>query len=245
MGVTKLVEATNDMWYDISSGYGFAVAFSIERGIFMARKSRKQQYWERTKSALSVTVGYIRLSVANKEESSSIENQEFIIECWGDQHQIPISHYYIDNGFSGKRFDRPAFQEMIHDIITGKVNCVVVKDLSRLGRNHITIGYYIEVLFPSNGVRFVSVNDHFDTIDGITNLIHSCSSRIRIPITNAFSQQVSIEIIKKLEATLDMKAQNGTFIGPRAPFGYQKLESIPEQLVPDPNHLLSYEKSSR
>ena len=155
----------------------FAVAFSIERGIFMTRKSRKHQYTEGLKSSAPVAVGYIRLSVANKEECSSIENQKFIIECWGEQHQIPISHYYIDN---------------------------------------------------------VSVNDQFDTIDGITNQERPYSSRIRVPITNAFNEQVSIEIKKKMEATLDMKAQQGIFIGPRAPFGYQKAEYNHDQLIPDP-----------
>ena len=123
---------------------------------------------------------------------------------------------------------------MIQDILTGKINCVIVKDLSRLGRNYISTGYYIEVLFPAHGVRFVSVNDQFDTIDGIINQEHPYSSRIRVPITNAFNEQVSIEIKKKVEAALDMKAQNGTFIGPRAPFGYQKLESNHGQLIPDP-----------
>ena len=212
----------------------FAVAFSIERGIFMTRKSRKHQYTEGLKSSAPVAVGYIRLSVANKEECSSIENQKFIIECWGEQHQIPISHYYIDNGFSGKRFDRPAFQEMIEDILAGKINCVIVKDLSRLGRDYIITGYYIEVIFPINRVRFVSVNDQLDTIDGITNQERPYSSRIRVPITNAFNEQVSIEIKKKMEATLDMKAQQGIFIGPRAPFGYQKAEDNHDQLIPDP-----------
>ena len=172
----------------------------------MARKSRKHKYKEELKSPFPVAAGYIRLSVANKEKACSIENQKFIIECWGEQHQIPISHYYIDNGFSGKFSDRPAFQEMIQDILSGNINCVVVKDLSRLGRNYISTGYYIEVFFPSNGIRFVSVNDQFDTIDGIINQEHTCSSRIRVPITNAFNEQVSIEIKKKMEATLDMKA---------------------------------------
>lgn len=115
----------------------------------MTRKSRKHQYTEGLKSSAPVAVGYIRLSVANKEECSSIENQKFIIECWGEQHQIPISHYYIDNGFSGKRFDRLAFQEMIEDILAGKINCVIVKDLSRLGRDYIITGYYIEVIFSN------------------------------------------------------------------------------------------------
>ncbi len=95
-------------------------------------------------------------------------------------------------------------------------------------------GYYIEVLFPSNGVRFVSVNEQFDTIDGITNQKNPYSSKIRMPITNAFNEQVSIEIKKKMEATLDMKAQHGIFIGPRAPFGYQKAEDNHDQLIPDP-----------
>lgn len=211
-----------------------AVAFFVERGIFMARKSRKHQHAEMVKTSIAKAVGYVRLSVANQEESSSIQNQKFIIECWGDQHQIPISNYYIDNGFSGKRFDRPAFQKMSKDIFAGKINCVIVKDLSRLGRDYITTGYYIEVIFPANGVRFVSVNDQFDTIDGITNQECPYSSKTRVPITNAFNEQVSIEIKKKVEATLDMKAQHGTFIGPRAPFGYQKSESNRDQLIPDP-----------
>ena len=200
----------------------------------MARKSRKHKYKEELKSPFPVAVGYIRLSVANKEKASSIENQKFIIERWGEQQQIPISHYYIDNGFSGKFSDRPAFQEMIQDILSGDINCVVVKDLSRLGRNYISTGYYIEVFFPSNGIRFVSVNDQFDTIDGIIYQEHTCSSRIRVPITNTFNEQVSIEIKKKMEATLDMKAQHGIFIGPRAPFGYQKAEDNHDQLIPDP-----------
>lgn len=200
----------------------------------MARKSRKHQHAEMVRTSTAQAVGYVRLSAANREESSSIQNQKFIIECWGDQHQIPISHYYIDNGFSGQQFDRPAFQKMIKGILAGKINCVIVKDLSRLGRDYITTGYYIEVIFPANGVRFVSINDQFDTIDGITNQEHPYSSRIRVPITNVFNEQVSIEIKKKVEATLDMKAQHGTFIGPRAPFGYKKSESNHDQLIPDP-----------
>ena len=125
----------------------------------MARKSRKHQYTEMFRPSTANAVGYVRLSVANQEEFNSIQNQKFIIERWVDQHQIPISHYYIDNGFNGQRFDRFAFQEMIEDILAGKINCVIVKDLSRLGRDYITTGYYIEVIFPANGVRFVSIND--------------------------------------------------------------------------------------
>ena len=91
------------------------------------------------------TVGYIRLSVLNRDPHGSVENQRLMIEEWGRQHQIPIMRYYIDNDFSGKRFDRPAFQGMIQDIQKGRIDCIVVKDLSRLGRDYITVGYYLEL----------------------------------------------------------------------------------------------------
>lgn len=124
------MEAENDIWYDIVRGYGLRRSLFRRKGIFMARKCRKHQHAEMVRTSTAQTVGYLRLSVANQEEFNSIQNQEFIIERWGDQHQIPISHYYIDNGFSSQRFDRPAFQEMIEDILAGKINCVIVKDLS-------------------------------------------------------------------------------------------------------------------
>ena len=92
----------------------------------MARKSRK--HLELAVSVSKDTVGYIRLSVLNRDPHGSVENQRLMIEEWGHRHQIPIMRYYIDNGFSGKRFDRPAFQEMLQDIRKGKINCVVVKD---------------------------------------------------------------------------------------------------------------------
>ena len=92
----------------------------------MARKSRKHP--ELAIPVSKDTVGYIRLSVLNRDPNGSVENQRFLIEEWGHQHQIPIMRYYIDKGFSGKRFDRPAFQKMLQDIEAGKIDCVVVKD---------------------------------------------------------------------------------------------------------------------
>ncbi len=142
--------------------------------------------------------------------------------------------YYLDDGYSGTSFNRPAFRVMTQNIRSGKIGCVVVKDLSRLGRDYITTGYYIEVFFPSEGGRFVSVNDHFDTIDGITNQNRPSGSSIHVPIINAFNEQISIDIKKKVEELLDMKAKQGMFIGPRAPFGYQKSELDRNKLVPDP-----------
>lgn len=116
----------------------------------MARKSRKYPNIDLIIKPSRDTVGYIRLSVRNKDTSSSIENQKLIIEEWGRQHQTPIMYYYIDNGFSGNRFDRPAFQQLIQDILAGKIECIVVKDLSRLGRDYITVGYHLEIFSLSN-----------------------------------------------------------------------------------------------
>jgi len=200
----------------------------------MARKSRKHPAPKLTTSR--DTVGYIRLSVRNNDPASSIENQKRIIEEWGQQNQTPISCYYIDNGFSGKRFDRPGFQEMIQNILADKIECIVVKDLSRLGRDYVEVGYYIEMFFPSKRVRFVSINDQFDTIDGMTNRNPNAplKSSSHSPLINLLNEQVSVETQKKVEVILDMKAQHGEFIGPRAPFGYQKSSENPSQLIPDP-----------
>ena len=125
---------------------------------------------------------------------------------------------------------------MLQDIQKGKIGCVVVKDLSRLGRGYITVGYYLEMFFPSKNVRFVSINDQFDTTDGITNRDKSAhiQSGTRIPLINLFNELVSIETKMKVEVVLDMKAQRGEFIGPRAPFGYQKSNENLNQLVLDP-----------
>ncbi len=202
----------------------------------MARKSRKRPNIDLLIKPNRDTVGYIRLSVRNTDPTSSIENQKLIVEEWGRQHQAPIMHYYIDNGFSGTRFDRPAFQQMIQDILADKIECIVVKDLSRLGRDHLTVGYHLEIFFPRQHVRFVSVNDQFDTIDGITNQNKEVpiQSRVRIPFINLFNEQVSIETKIKVKELLNMKAQRGEFIGPRAPFGYQKSRENSDQLIPDP-----------
>ena len=155
----------------------------------MARKSRKHPNIDLIIKPSRDTIGYICLSVRNKDSSSSIENQKLIIEEWGHQHQTTIMHYYIDNGFSSNRFDCPVFQRMILDILADKIECIVVKDLSRLGRDHITVGYHLEIFFPRQRVRFVSVNDQFDTIDGITNQNKDISiqSRVRIPFINLCS----------------------------------------------------------
>lgn len=199
----------------------------------MARKSRKQPFKAATMDVRS-TVGYIRLSIGNKDASCSVENQKLIIEQWAAEHEMPISDFYIDANHSSSNFDRPAFKQMLADIDAGRIECIIVKDLSRLGREFLSTSYYFEEHFSSKKVRFISVNDHFDTIDGINNQEAESSSRVRIPIINAFNEQVSLDIQKKTKAALDMKAAHGMFIGPRAPFGYKKSPDNHFALEVDP-----------
>ena len=135
------VEAENRTWYNPLKGYGLLHSLFLLRGRHhVSRKSRKHPALKLTTRPSRDTIGYIRLSVRDKDPSGSIESQRLMIKEWGQRHQIPIMRYYIDNGFSGKRFDRPAFQKMIQDILADRVECIIVKDLFRLGRDYITVG---------------------------------------------------------------------------------------------------------
>ena len=227
------VEAENGICYNADRLWVCRGLFLHRREKIMARKSRKHQIVTLQQPHCEAA-GYIRLSVTGKDGDDSIENQKRIIEIWGQKNQLPISRWYIDDGWSGRTLNRPEFQKLIADIDRGEVSCVVVKDLSRLGRNYIAVGYCIEVFFPMSRVRLVSVNDNFDTVNGLTDQTQPRGSLIRIPIRNAFNEQVTVEIKQKVEATLKMKAERGAYIGPRAPFGYQKSETNHDQLIPDP-----------
>lgn len=207
----------------------------------MARKSRKQPKYT-LPLPFRETVGYIRLSYIGKDGENSIENQKTIIEDWESDNKILISRWYIDSGYSGKTFQRPEFMKMIRAVERGEIECVVVKDLSRLGRSHIDVGYYLEFYFPQKKVRFVSVNDHFDTLDGINDQQYPQRMSIRVPIINLYNEQVSIDLKRKEEVALKMKAERGAFIGPRAPFGYKKTEDNHDKLIPDPIAAMTVKK---
>ena len=179
---------------------------------------------------------YCRLSNDDERdgESVSIENQKLLLQSYVRQRGWNEIAVYCDDGYSGMNFDRPGVKRLIEDAKAKKINLILVKDLSRFGRNYIEFGQYTEVFFPMNCVRFVSINDDFDTVNSLTDQSHPHGARIRIPIKNAFNEQVAVEIKQKVEATLQMKIDRGTFVGPRAPFGYQKSEANHDQLVPDP-----------
>ena len=134
----------------------------------MARKSRKYVI-EKSNSGMFKVGGYIRLSVSKEEQpNTSIESQRLIIEDYIKNDTDLILHkLYIDENVSGSTFKRNGFEDMIEDIESGEVNCVVVKDLSRFSREFIGAGYYIEKYFPLHGVRFISISENFDTLNDI------------------------------------------------------------------------------
>ena len=166
---------------------------------------------------------YLRLSKedGDKEESDSITNQkELIFEYLKSREDIRIHKVRIDDGYSGVNFERPAFQQMLADIKSGKVDCVVTKDLSRFGRNHIEVGKYLEKIFPYLGVRFIAINDHYDSALNVGQ-----TDSIIIPFKNLINDAYCRDISIKIRSNLEVKRKKGDFVGAFAPYGYRKLET--------------------
>ena len=196
----------------------------------MARKSRKVQPVELVREISCRAAVYIRLSVEDtKSGSISIETQRMIIDRFLAQHpEIAVYNTYIDNGATGTNFHRPGFQQMLSDIEAGEVNCVIVKDLSRLGRNAIDTGYYIEQYFRVRKVRFIAVNDQFDTEDQ-----GDAYMGIILPLRNMINEAYALDIGRKIKAQQRQAMKDGKFVGGRAPYGYQKDPEDCHQLVVD------------
>ncbi|MCI9220390.1 MAG: recombinase family protein, partial [Lachnospiraceae bacterium] len=167
---------------------------------------------------------------ASKAESNSISNQkELIRDFLKDKEDIVVVSERVDDGYSGSSFERPSFKLMLEDIKKGVVDCVVVKDLSRFGREYIDSGRYIERLFPALGVRFIAVNDGYDSLEGKDQ-----SDEIIIPFKNLINDAYCRDISVKIRSHLEVKRKNGEFIGSFAPYGYQKDEGCRNRLVVDP-----------
>lgn len=174
---------------------------------------------------------YLRLSRedGDKEESDSIVNQkELIKEFLKSRPDIRIHKIRVDDGYSGVNFERPAFQEMLSDIREGKTNCVVVKDLSRFGRNYIEVGKYIEKIFPYLGVRFIAINDNYDSME-----VKSHNENIIIPFKNLVNDAYCRDISIKIRTNLEVKRKRGDFVGAFAPYGYKKSEDDKNRLEID------------
>lgn len=164
-----------------------------------------------------------------KSESNSIGNQRELIRAYiHEQHDIELYDIYVDDGFSGSNFDRPEFKRMISDIEAGRVNCVIVKDLSRFGRDYIETGRYIQKVFPAFGVRFIALTDHYDSLH-----TDAGESGIVLPVKNFINDSYCRDISTKVKSQLEVKRKNGECIAPFALYGYRKAENNKNQLIID------------
>lgn len=171
---------------------------------------------------------YIRLSRedGDKEESDSVGNQrKLLTEYVSKMEDFILYDTYVDDGYTGTSFNRPGFKRMIADIEEGRVNCVIVKDLSRFGRDYIDTGRYLERVFPELGVRFISVSDGIDSIRQAYDML--------LPIKNIFNEQYARDISKKIQATVKAKQKAGEFIGAFTSYGYKKSFVDKNKLVVD------------
>ena len=199
----------------------------------MARKSRKETAAVAVQEADAACRAaiYVRLSVEDTHTHSvSVETQQMIIARYLEQYpEISVYDTYIDNGATGTNFHRPGFQQMLSDIEAGHVNCVIVKDLSRLGRNTIDTGYYIEQYFRIRSIRFIAVNENFDTAAP-----EDAHSGIIIPLRNMINEAYAMDIARKIKAQQRQAMKDGKYVGGRTPYGYLKAPDNCHQLIVDP-----------
>ncbi len=175
---------------------------------------------------------YIRLSQEDKDkkyesDSESVSNQKEILRNYCKHNGFNLVNEYVDDGYSGTNFDRPGFAKMIEDIKAKKINLVIVKDLSRLGRDHVMTGYYIETYFPENKVRFISIVENYDSMK---NQASNDSSTFIIACNDYYSKQNSL----KVRNVLDSKRIAGKFIGSKPCYGYMRDPDDKGHLIPNP-----------
>ena len=172
---------------------------------------------------------YLRLSLSdgdlgknNKDESNSIENQRLLLQSFVESMDELDGEVreYIDDGYSGTNFNRPAFQDMIEDAKKGKVDVLLVKDLSRLGRDYIGVGDYLEQIFPIMGVRVIAINSQYDSNNYIGKTMG-----LEMSISNLVNTLYSRDLSKKYKSCIQTKWKQGVSTGGRIPFGYKKAEN--------------------
>ena len=169
---------------------------------------------------------YMRLSKDDDgtSESASIMTQRKMLRSYAADKGFQVFDEYVDDGWSGTNFDRPDFKRMIADIEAGKVNLVLTKDLSRLGRDYITAGQYTEIYFPSKGVRYIAINDGYDSDSPYTDIA---------PFKNVINEMYARDTSKKIRSAFTTKMRDGAYIAAFAPYGYQKDPADKNHLVVD------------
>ena len=187
---------------------------------------------ERKASERYKTAAYCRLSVedSGKPGTDTIKAQISMLRSFVQYSpDMELCSVYSDNGCSGRDFSRPAFERMMGDIRSGKINCVVVKDMSRFGRNYLGSGEYIERIFPSLGVRFISLCDGYDSLSSTGDMRY-----LLLPLKNIINEAYSRDISRKTSAALRAKKEMGEFIGSWAPYGFMRSADDRHRLIPDP-----------
>lgn len=208
----------------------------------MARKKRLDVNevldWERAGCGLQEeqniyqTAGYIRLSIedSGKTDGYSLENQEKLVRDYiADQQDMRLYRLYIDNGATGTVFERPAFDEMMQDMKDGKINCIVVKDLSRLGRNYLEAGNYLEQIFPFFRMRFISITDGYDS-----NSPDVTNESLIIPLKNIINEGYAKDISLKITTSFESRKKQGQFMGRYPVYGYLKDPQNKNHLIVNP-----------
>lgn len=197
----------------------------------MARKSRIAGQQPLTLPERIYKVGlYVRLSVldSGKKDSDTVETQEAILRQFIEGKPcFSLVSVYVDNGQTGVNFERDEFEHLLEDVRSGRVDCIIVKDLSRFGRNYIETGEYLEKVFPFMGVRFIAVNDHYDSIDPSTS--DSLTMHLKNLVNDIYARDISHKICPVLRA----KQERGEFIGAWAAYGYLKSTEDKHRLVVD------------
>ncbi len=180
---------------------------------------------------------YLRLSLEDtdkgsaNDESNSIHSQKMLLSRFVESNP-ELQKYgvktYIDDGYSGTNFDRPQFQELLKDIKKNKIYCIIVKDLSRFGRNYIEVGEYLEHIFPLLGIRFISVNDNYDS-----DKLIGTTGGIEVAFKNLIHQKYSQDASEKVKAAMHLKMGKGQYVN-HCPFGYTKEKGVKHKMIIDP-----------
>lgn len=188
---------------------------------------------KKQKQLTGITALYCRLSRDDKtdKESNSITNQRKLLQSYAKSHGLSNTKVYVDDGFTGTNFNRPGFQEMLDDIEMGYVTTVVVKDLSRLGREYLQSGYYQEVYFPEHGIRFIAVNDGVDTTTGIDE------STELVPFRNVMNEFYARDISRKVRSAHNTRGKAGEPLS-QPPYGYMKDPQNKKRWIIDPDAAL-------
>lgn len=191
---------------------------SLERRRIMAKQAEKKE---------KITALYCRLSQddGREGESNSISNQKEILMQYAKQHGFLHPEFFIDDGVSGTTFARPDFQRMQRMAENGQIATIIVKDLSRFGRNYLEVGKYLEITYPTLGIRFIAIQENVDTMNN--------TGTEMMPFNNIFNEWYAAQTSKKIRAVQKAKADNGERVSASIPYGYKKSPDNPKQWIID------------